>query len=155
MLQIGKVAPNFILENVYGDKVSLVSFRGMRIILFFFPKALSINCTKEVKEFISLYERFKSMNYEIIGIGKEHYSILRKFKDKNNIPFIILSDFGFKVSKEYNVYEQKYLYGRTYMGIVRSIFIIDDDGIIRSYQKNIHHITGIWDCLEIAERIDF
>jgi peroxiredoxin Q/BCP len=115
----------------------LSDFRGKTVILYFYPKALTSGCTKEAQDFRDNYEEIKKLGAEVIGVSGDKVETIKKFKQKENLPFILLSDEGFKVSTEYGVYKEKSMYGKKYMGIERSTFIIDKDGIVRKIMRKV------------------
>lgn len=137
MVEENKLAPDFELKDSEGNKIKLSDFRGKTVILYFYPKALTSGCTKEAQDFRDNYEEIKNLGAEVIGVSGDKVETIKKFKQKENLPFILLSDEGFKVSAEYGVYKEKSMYGRKYMGIERSTFIIDKDGIVRKIMRKV------------------
>jgi len=132
MNEEGSLATDFELLDAKGNKVRLSSFRGKIVVLYFYPKALSSGCTKEADDFRDHYAELKKLNAEVIGVSGDKVETLKKFAEKESLPFILLSDLNFEVSNNYGVYKEKSMYGRKYMGIERSTFIIDRE---RNHKK--------------------
>jgi len=129
-LKVGMKAPDFTLPDSQGKDVSLSSFIGKNVILYFYPKDNSGGCTAEAIDFRDSYEKIEKTNTVIIGISKDSVKSHLNFAHKYNLPFILLSDSGGKVCELYGVWKEKKLYGRTYMGIERTTFLINQDGFI-------------------------
>jgi len=130
MLEIGKVAPTFTLESDTGEKVSLRDFKGQTVILYFYPKDMTSGCTQEACDFRDLFAQFKKKKAVILGVSKDSVGSHQKFKAKYDLPFILLSDPEAQVCESYGVWKEKSMYGRKYMGIERSTFIISPTGKI-------------------------
>ena len=131
MVAVGEEAPDFTLETDDGKQVSLKDYRGKKIVLYFYPKDGTPGCTTEALEFRDVAEQFAKEGAVILGISKDSVTSHRKFKEKHQLPFTLLSDPESKVSNEYGVWKEKVLYGRKFMGTERTTFLIDDKGIIR------------------------
>jgi len=127
-LQVGKAAPDFELPGEGGSKVKLSDFRGKRVILYFYPKDDTPGCTTQACGFRDAYPQIEEKNAVVIGISPDGEKSHRKFKTKHNLPFILLSDEDHRVAEEYGVWGEKSMYGRKYMGILRSHFVIDEQG---------------------------
>ncbi len=130
MLKINQKAPEFELQNQNSEKVNLSSFLNKKVILYFYPKDDTSGCTLEALGYKEYYEKFKKENVEIIGISKDSVSSHKKFECKYQLPFNLLSDESLEVLKKYDVYKEKSMYGKKYMGIVRTTYLIDEKGII-------------------------
>lgn len=130
-LKVGSKAPDFTLPGDGGGKVSLKSLRGNKVVLYFYPKDDTPGCTKEACAFRDQFPAFKKAKAEIIGISKDDVARHDKFKTKYELPFTLASDEDGKVCAAYGVWQEKTLYGRKFMGIVRSTFLIDEQGVIR------------------------
>lgn len=130
MLKEADKAPDFNLIADTGEKISLKNFRGKKIILYFYPKDNTSGCTAEACDFRDNIKVFKKKNAVIIGISKDSIESHKKFKSKYKLPFLLLSDENLEVLKKYNVWKEKSLYGKKYMGIERTTFIINEEGII-------------------------
>ena len=131
MLKIGMKAPDFKLKNGNGKEFSLKDFEGKIIILYFYPKDNTPGCTAEACDFRDHIKLFEKKNSVIIGISKDGIQSHQKFKEKFNLPFNLLADESLEVIKKYGVWKEKSLYGKKYMGIERTTFIIDEKGLIK------------------------
>jgi len=137
MLKEGDLAEDFELKDAYGNTHRLSDYRGKIVVLYFYPKALTSGCTKEAVDFRDNFEEFKKLNAVVIGVSGDKESTIKKFIEKENLPFILLSDPTFEVCKKYDVYKQKSMYGRVYWGIERTTFVIDKDGKIRKIYRKV------------------
>lgn len=134
MLEINTLAPDFVLPDETGTMRRLSDFLGKKVVLYFYPKDLTSGCTTHALAFKQLFKEFEKENAVIIGISKDSVSSHRKFKEKYDLPFLLLSDESTEVLQAYGVYQEKSMYGRKYMGVVRSTYVIDEKGFIRSAQ---------------------
>ena len=130
MLEEKTLAPDFTLSDKEGDQISLSDFRGKTVVLYFYPKDNTPGCTKQACAFAGAYQAFKTKDVVVIGISKDSVASHKKFAEKYNLPFILLSDPEHKVIEAYDVWKEKKLYGKVSMGVVRSTYIIDENGII-------------------------
>ena len=130
MLEKGTKAPEFSLPDENGEIRSLADYKGEKLILYFYPKDNTPGCTKQACGFAELYPQFNEKGVEVIGISKDSVASHKKFKDKYSLPFTILSDTELETIKAYDVWKEKKLYGKTSMGIVRTTYLIDEQGII-------------------------
>ena len=137
MLKIGQKAPEFCLPNEKGDLISLNDFLGKNVVLYFYPKDNTPGCTKEALAYKEDFEEYQKLNYEIIGISKDSVNSHKKFSEKYDLPFMLLSDISLKTLIDYEVWAEKKLYGKTYMGILRTTYVIDKDGIIVDVYENV------------------
>lgn len=133
MLNIGVTAPDFTLKDKNGNDVSLSDFLGKKVVLYFYPRDNTPGCTKQACAFAEAYKGFKEKNVEVIGISKDSVASHIKFAEKYNLPFILLSDPELKAIESYGVWQEKKMCGKVSMGVVRTTFIIDENG-------NIEHI---------------
>lgn len=131
MLEVGHKAPNFTLPDSEGIKVSLSDFKDQNVILYFYPKDMTSGCTQEACDFRDLFPKFEKMNSVIIGISIDSVAMHKKFVEKYDLPFILLADEDKKVVEKYGVWKEKSMYGKKYMGIERTTFIIGTDGKIK------------------------
>lgn len=130
MLDIGIKAPDFKLLDQNGKEHSLSDYRGKKVILYFYPKDNTAGCTKQACGFAERYPQFKEKDAVILGISKDSVASHKKFEEKYGLPFILLSDTGLDVIKMYDVWKEKNNYGKISMGVVRTTYLIDENGII-------------------------
>jgi len=129
--QEGKRAPTFTLPASDGSKVALRDFAGKKnVVLYFYPKDNTSGCTKEACQFRDCFQTYKKADAVILGVSPDPVSSHEKFSDKFDLPFLLLADEKKQVAEKYGVWQQKSMYGRKYMGIVRSTFVIDKKGKI-------------------------
>lgn len=127
-LQIGKVAPQFRLPASDGTIWSLKEQRGKKVVIFFYPKNMTPACTQEACDLRDRYAELQQLGVEVVGISMDTEKSHRNFIEKKELPYLLLSDTNHKVCEKYGVWQLKKLYGREYMGIVRSTFLIDEKG---------------------------
>lgn len=130
MLEIGTKAPDFNLLDQNGKNVSISDFQGKKIILYFYPKDNTPGCTKQACGFGELYPHFTQLGVQIIGISKDSVASHKRFEQKYQLPFILLSDPELKAIQAYDVWKEKNMYGKKVMGVVRTTYLINEDGII-------------------------
>ena len=130
MLAVNTKAPDFTLQDKDGNSVSLSDFHGKKIILYFYPKDNTPGCTRQACAFAKAYDEFKKDNIVVIGISKDSVASHQKFAEKYSLPFVILSDPELLAIKAYDVWQEKKLYGKVSMGVVRTTYIINEQGII-------------------------
>jgi peroxiredoxin Q/BCP len=131
MPTIGKAAPAFTLETDTGDTVSLKDFKGQTVVLYFYPKDDTSGCTTEACEFRDIMPRFTKDKAVILGISPDNVRSHAKFKAKYELPFTLLADTEKVVAEAYGVWKEKSMYGRKYMGVERTTFLIDAKGVLR------------------------
>ena len=129
-LNVGDKAPSFKLKNQDGEIISSADLKGKSVVLYFYPKDDTLGCTKESCNFRDEFPKFGKLNAEIVGVSADSVDSHRKFANKYNFPFNLLSDEKKEVIEKYGVWQEKSMYGRKYMGIVRTTFIIDPSGKI-------------------------
>ena len=142
MLSIGMKAPEFTLQDANGASVSLSDFAGKKVILYFYPKDNTPGCTRQACAFAAAYEGFKQLDAVIIGISKDSVASHKKFAEKYDLPFVLLSDPGLAAIEAYGVWQEKKLYGKTSMGVVRTTFIIDENGCIEKIMPKVKPDTN-------------
>lgn len=131
MLQEGKKTPKFTLFDSNGVRISLDDFKGWKVVLYFYPKDMTSGCTKEACDFRDEFPDFKKIKTAVIGISPDSVESHKKFSDKYKLPFILLSDEKKSVVEKYGVWKEKSMYGKKYMGVERTTFVIDENGIIK------------------------
>jgi len=130
MISEGNLAPNFTLESDTGETVSLTGFRGRPVVLFFYPRDDTPGCTREACAFRDAYAEFQERGAAIVGVSPDSADSHVRFRDKYSLPFVLLSDPDHEVAQAYDVWREKTMYGRRRMGILRSTFVIDGDGVV-------------------------
>ncbi len=148
MLNEQTKAPDFTLPDKDGNNVSLSDFIGKKVVLYFYPKDNTPGCTKQACAFAGAYDDFKAVNTVVIGISKDSSASHQKFADKYKLPFILLSDPELKAIQDYDVWKEKKLYGKVGMGVVRSTYIIDENGIIEKAMPKVKPDTNAAEILE-------
>lgn len=131
MISEGKKAPAISLPDSENKKRSLKEFLGKKIVVYFYPKDNTSGCTAEACDFRDAFPKFQKDDCVVLGISPDSVNSHKKFKEKFDLPFILLSDEDKKVLQKYDVWKEKSMYGRKYMGVVRTTLIIDEKGIIR------------------------
>jgi|SRR5579875_59006 len=135
-IEIGMQAPNFTLEAHTGEKVTLSDLKGKNVVLYFYPKDMTPGCTTEACDFRDRFENFSELNAVILGISPDPVDRHQKFVEKHGLPFLLLADTDHKIAKSYGVWKLKKNFGKEYMGIERSTFIIDKEGrIVKEWRK--------------------
>ena len=148
MLETGMKALGFTLQDKDGRNVSLSDFAGKKVILYFYPKDNTPGCTRQAQAFSTAYEKFKKMNIEVIGISKDSAASHTKFAEKYSLPFVLLSDPELNSIKAYGVWQEKKLYGKVSMGVVRTTFVIDEQGNIEKIMPKVKPDTNAAELLE-------
>jgi thioredoxin-dependent peroxiredoxin len=136
-LQPGDVAPDFTLPDADGNAVSLSSLRGRRVILYFYPAAMTPGCTKEAIDFRDALPELAAAGITVVGVSPDKEAKLAKFRNRDELTFTLLSDPDTKVLQAYGAYGEKKLYGKTTVGVIRSTFIVDTDGKIEKAYYNV------------------
>ena len=147
MLEIGMKAPNFTLKDKNGNDVSLSDFLGKRVVLYFYPKDNTPGCTRQACAFAGAYKQFEAKGVEVIGISKDSVASHVKFAEKYDLPFILLSDPDRIAIEAYGVWQEKKMCGKVSMGVVRTTFIIDEDGNIEKAMPKVKPDTNAADIL--------
>lgn len=136
MLAEGTKAPDFTLPDKDGNNVSLHDFAGKKVILYFYPKDDTTGCTKQACGFAALYPDFEEAGAVVIGVSKDSVASHQKFVTKYDLPFVLLADPELNVIKAYDVWVEKSMFGKKYMGTERSTYVIDENGtIVKAFQK--------------------
>lgn len=147
VMNIGEYAPDFTLQDKDGKTVSLSDFKGRKVVLYFYPKDNTPGCTRQAIGFAENYNEFKKRDITVIGISKDSVESHVKFAEKNNLPFILLSDPELMAIQDYGVWQEKKLYGKVSMGVVRTTFIINEEGIIQDIMRKVKPDTNAEDVL--------
>jgi len=147
MLEIGMKAPDFTLPDKDGNAVSLANFRGKKVVLYFYPKDNTPGCTRQACSFAMNYSNFEEKNVIVIGISKDSVASHLKFAEKYDLPFVLLSDPDLQAIQAYGVWQEKKLYGKVSMGVVRSTYLIDENGIIEKVMPKVKPDTNAEDIL--------
>lgn len=148
MLEKGTKAPEFVLQDKDGNEVALSSFLGKKVVLYFYPRDNTPGCTRQACAFASAYDEFKAKDIVVIGISKDSVASHQKFAEKYNLPFILLSDPERIAIEAFGVWQEKKMYGKVSMGVVRSTFIIDENGIIEKVMPKVKPDTNATEILE-------
>ena len=130
MLEIGSKAPDFTLPDQNGKNHSLSDYKGRKVVLYFYPKDNTTGCTKQACAFGELYPQFREKGAVVLGVSKDSVASHKKFEEKYGLPFTLLSDTEKTVIQSYDVWKEKKMYGKVSMGVVRTTYLIDEDGII-------------------------
>ncbi len=132
MLQEGTMAPDFSLPDQNGDIRSLSDYRGQKVILYFYPKDMTAGCTKQACGFAELYPHFRDKGAAVLGVSRDSVASHKKFEEKYGLPFTLLSDPELAAIQAYDVWQEKKNYGKVSMGVVRTTYLIDENGVIVS-----------------------
>ena len=136
MLEIGTKAPDFTLPDQNGNMHSLSEYRGKKVILYFYPKDNTAGCTKQACGFAERYPQFTEKGAVVLGVSKDSVASHKKFEEKYGLPFTLLADPGLAAIQAYDVWQEKKNYGKTYMCVVRSTYLIDENGkIVKAFEK--------------------
>ena len=142
MLEVGMKAPDFSLLDKDGNTVRLSDFQGKKVVLYFYSKDNTPGCTRQACAFAASYEQFKTQNVIVIGISKDSVASHLKFAQKHDLPFILLSDPELQAIQAYGVWQEKKLYGKVSMGVVRTTYIINEQGIIEKAMPKVKPDTN-------------
>lgn len=142
MLEVGMKAPEFTLLDKSGNSVSLSDFRGKKVILYFYPRDNTPGCTRQACAFAQNYASFEEKNAVVIGVSKDSVASHMKFAQKYELPFVLLSDPELQAIQAYGVWQEKKLYGKVSMGVVRSTYLIDENGIIEKVMLKVKPDTN-------------
>lgn len=151
MLETGTKAPDFTLPDQNGNQVSLSDFAGKRVVVYFYPRDNTPGCTRQACAFAQNYEGFRAKDVVVIGISKDSVASHLKFAQKYELPFILLSDPELQAIQAYGVWQEKKLYGKVSMGVVRTTFLIDAQGNIEKVMPKVKPDTNAADILAALE----
>ena len=142
MLEIGMLAPDFALLDIEGREHKLSDYLGRKIVLYFYPRDNTPGCTRQACAFASAYDEFRRRDILVIGISRDSVASHKRFSEKYNLPFILLSDPDLVAIQSYGVWQEKKLYGKTSFGVVRTTFIIDETGKISAVMPKVKPDTN-------------
>jgi len=148
MLKVGMKAPDFTLNDKDGKPVSLSDLEGKKVVLYFYPKDNTPGCTRQACAFAGLYGEFERRGIEVVGISKDSVASHVKFAEKYSLPFILLSDPELVAIKAYDVWQEKKMCGKVGMGVVRTTFVIDEQGIIQKIMPKVKPDTNAEEILK-------
>ena len=152
MLEVGMKAPDFELPGKNGNMVSLEMFKGKKVVLYFYPRDNTPGCTKQACAFAEKYEEFKNNNIDVIGVSKDSTASHQKFAEKYSLPFILVSDKELDAIEKYGVWQEKKMCGKVSMGVVRTTFIIDENGMIEKIMPKVKPDTNATEILEYLNK---
>jgi peroxiredoxin Q/BCP len=152
-LEVGAQAPAFTLPDQNGSPVSLSDFAGKKVILYFYPAALTPGCTTQARDFRDSLESLAAHGYAVLGVSKDAPAKLKKFEEHDSLTFPLLSDPSLEVHNAYAAFGEKSMYGKTVQGVIRSTFVIDEAGIITHALYNVKatgHVASLKNKLGLA-----
>ena len=149
MLTVGTKAPEFTLQDKEGKAVSLSDFLGKKVVLYFYPKDNTPGCTRQACAFAAQYEGFLEKNIAVIGISRDSVASHQKFAAKYNLPFVLLSDPELSAIQAYDVWQEKKMCGKVSMGVVRTTYIIDENGMIEHVMPKVKPDTNAEEILAL------
>ena len=149
MLTVGTKAPEFTLQDKEGKTISLSDFLGQKVVLYFYPKDNTPGCTRQACAFAAQYEGFLEKNIAVIGISRDSVASHQKFAEKHNLPFVLLSDPELLAIQAYGVWQEKKMCGKVSMGVVRTTFIIDENGMIEHVMPKVKPDTNAAEILAL------
>ena len=154
MISVGKRVKNFTLPATGDQDLSLSDFKGRSLVIYFYPKDNTPGCTQEGQDFRDLYPQFERAGADILGVSRDSVRIHENFRTKHQFPFHLLSDGDEKLCKQFDVIHEKKLYGRNYMGIERSTFLIDSEGVLKQEWRKLRvpgHAEAVLEALTASD----
>jgi peroxiredoxin Q/BCP len=151
MITVGQNAPDFCLPDKDGNERCLKDYRGKWVVLYFYPKDNTSGCTREACDFRDATPRFDAADAVIVGVSPDSEASHRKFRDKYDLPFVLLADADKKVADLYGVYQEKNMCGKKSMGIVRSTFVIDENGKLAEEMRKVKvdgHVAAVFELIK-------
>lgn len=152
MLEVGMKAPQFTLPDKNGNMVSLSDFLGKKVVLYFYSKDNTPGCTRQACAFALKNKEIENKNAVVIGISKDSVNSHLKFATKYNLPFVLLSDTELSAIQAYGVWQEKKLYGKVSMGVVRTTFLIDEQGVIKAVMPKVKPDTNADEILALIDK---
>lgn len=153
MLEVGMKAPGFTLPDKDGNEISLDMFLGKKVVLYFYPKDNTPGCTRQACAFAEKYDEFEKKDIVVIGISKDSTASHQKFANKYNLPFILISDKELDAIEKFGVWQEKKMCGKVSMGVVRTTFIIDENGVIEKIMTKVKPDTNAGEILEYIAKM--
>ena len=154
MLEINTTAPDFTLPDKDGVERKLSDFLGKKVVIYFYSKDNTSGCTRQANAFAALYDEYKAIGAEVIGISRDSAASHLRFAEKNSLPFVLLSDPERQAIEAYGVWQEKKLYGKVSMGVVRTTFIIDENGVVIKIMKRVKPDSNAADALNFLKSFD-
>ena len=154
MLEVGMKAPAFTLPDKDGNLVSLADFAGKTVALYFYPRDNTPGCTRQACAFAGAYEDFKKIDAVVIGVSKDSQASHQRFAEKYDLPFVLLSDPELTAIQAYGVWQEKKNYGKVSMGVVRSTFVINGEGVIEKVMPKVKPDTNAAEILEYLRQAE-
>ena len=151
MLEVGMKAPEFTLQDQDGREVSLADFLGKKVVLYFYPKDSTPGCTRQACAFAGSLSEIKAQGAVVLGVSKDSVASHRKFADKYGLPFTLLSDPQLEAIQAYGVWQEKKLYGKVSMGVVRTTFVIDEAGVVAAVMPKVKPDTNAAEVLRLLK----
>lgn len=148
MLEQGTKAPEIVLNDKDGNEVKLSDFKGQRVVVYFYPRDNTPGCTRQACAFRDEFAEYKKLGIQVIGISKDSEASHQRFAEKNELQFVLLADPELKAIKDYDVWQEKKMYGKVSMGVVRSTYLIGADGVIEKVWKKAKPDTNAKEILE-------
>lgn len=152
MLKEGTIAPEFSLPDQNGTRRSLSDYRGHKVILYFYPKDMTSGCSKQACGFAELYPQFREKDAVVLGVSKDSVASHKKFEEKYGLPFTLLSDPEKEVIQLYDVWKEKVNYGKATMGVVRTTYLIDENGVIVKAMDKVNAAENPAQMIEIIKK---
>lgn len=152
-VQIGQQVPDFSASMTSGKTFKLSDYSGKRLVLFFYPKDSTPGCTTESIDFTCLYPQFQALGIEVFGVSKDGVSPKEKFKAKHEMPFELIADETTEICQLFDLYKEKNMYGKKYMGIERSTFIIDENGVLTHEWRKVKVPNHAQEVLEVCKSV--
>lgn len=152
MLEVGTKAPDFLLKDKDGKDIRLSDYLGKKVVVYFYPRDNTPGCTRQACAFAVAYDGFKEKDIVVIGISKDSVASHEKFAAKHNLPFILVSDPDLEAIKGFDVWQEKKLYGKVSMGVVRSTFILNEKGVVEKVYKKAKPDTNAEEILAYFEQ---
>lgn len=154
MLIEGTVAPEIVLKDKNSNEVKLSDFKGQKVVVYFYPKDNTPGCTRQACAFSNNFSKFEELNVKVIGISKDSEASHIRFADKYELPFVLLYDPELKAIKDYDVWQEKKMYGKTSFGVVRSTYLIDENGAIEKVWKKAKPDTNADEIIKYIENLN-